>query len=728
MTNLTQNTDKSLLGLIRMLLFSKLAIVFLALFIAFYFGLRSIHQLIRSIEVITEPDSTLSLIEDGISNLYQADNNFRDYILTRDSKTYYSYTSNLTRISEILGCLRNSVNRNTFYNLNHELIKKEKISRKYIRLKEISDSLLSLAVSFDSVHIESFDLPRYDIRKFSVLHHKLQVDSVTQAGKSGKIGFLKKVKNLFIDETGKEPSKTIIRRSESKIDSTYNTEINPEEKYLLNDIQSYYNTNLKKYSDGRNRLNKRESELVEVNSKLIVMMKSILESTHNETLQAISKLKHDAYISSRKSTRYLIIIAAFVFLIASILFVMIAINLRKFRNFTIGLQVAKEGSDQLALQKSNFLASMSHEIRAPLNNIIGFTEQLNNEKLTADQKNSLHGISSSSELLLSTVNQILDFSTLETGKMRFQSINFNPYKVINEVVLINELRASQKRLVLKNLFRVDEQAIVTGDAYRLKQVIQNLVDNAIKYSDGGEITIQTNIESTGSKTCLLKVQVADHGIGIPEDQLGNVFIEFNRIEEDGKRPWQAGTGLGLPICKRIIEQQHGKIELMSIPGEGSIFSFEIPYSIPELNSVAEPGMVEVQDFSNLKGKRVLLAEDDEFNRLLVNKVCIKYGITLSSAPDGESALELLIKDNFDLVLTDVNMPGMDGFELTFRIRHLTDKAKADIPILAVTANVMERELRQIMDSGMNGYILKPFREKELLAKISITCNTLNNSN
>jgi signal transduction histidine kinase len=723
MTTKNENTGIPAIGYVKLLIFSKFLIIFLALFIALFFGYRSSYKLQQSIDILSRSNPDIDLIEKGISNLYDADNNFRYFIISSDTSYFHSYTSNLRTISILLDSLRSEPNSHALPDVKNSINKKSSISESYLRLKKITDSLLVMALRFEPYELATFDIPAYDIHNFSILRRSIKVDSISEPQqRPKKVGFLKKVKSLFKDDTISYHSKTIISRSETEHDSNVNRfTSNREEAKLLRDIHSFYKKNLSKYSDGRNRLNNKEAELVAINSNLIASLEEIFQSVKVNELAKSLNIKQESFKASRRSFRNLILIGSIFFLIAIILFFIIANNLRKFKTYSIGLQKAKDESDKLAAQKSNFLASMSHEIRSPLNNIIGFAEQLNTEKLTEDQRNSLHGISTSSELLLLTVNQILDFSTLESGKMRFNCHNFNPCKVIEEVIATNALRVRQKKLALRSLFRMDDSTIVCGDAFRLKQVIINLVDNAIKYSDSGDITIQASVEVNQENKCMLKVQVADHGIGIPEDQLSNVFIEFNRIEETGIRPWQAGTGLGLPICKRIIEQQDGNIEVMSIAGQGTIFSFEIPYDLPEQKQEAQIIKAEVQDFSVLKGMNILLAEDDEFNRLLVSKVCRKHGIVLSTACDGLSALDLFNKQVFDLVLTDVNMPGMDGFELTSSIRNMKEKHKSKIPVLAVTANVMERELNQIIDSGMNGYILKPFREKELLGKILSTC-------
>ncbi|MBK7029404.1 MAG: response regulator [Bacteroidales bacterium] len=688
------------------------------LLLTLFVGYRSSHSLLQSIQLLSQPDPNLSYLQQGITSLYKADNNFRLFIVTSDKSFLQAYTKDLNYINKVIDSLRVEGKKQYSSTISSSILNKQKLSSKYLELKAVTDSLLALTLTFDDGSFSTFQLPEYGIKRYSYIRNSFSSDTLLEMqSKNEKKGFFKKVKSLFKDDSTEGTSKTVISKSESQSDSTTEQTVSAGEYKLLKDIHSFYLKNLMLYSSGNKRLNEREAELVAINSGLISSLEQLLTATREEQNLNTELIMKQASEEAHQSFSRLVGVAAVIFLLAIILFFIILNNLNRITEFSKGLERSRMRAERLAEQKSFFLTSMSHEIRAPLNNIIGFTEQLSSEKLSEEQALSLEGISTSSDMLLDTVNQILDFSTLESGKMRFTTRNFNPSKVIDEVISANTLRARKKRIVIKKHFNNSGILEIIGDEFRLKQTISNLVDNAIKYSDHGEITISGSLDSKKEKNCLLKLEVSDQGIGIPNDQLENVFIEFTRIDDKGLRPWQSGTGLGLPICKRIIEQQNGTIEVKSQVGKGTIFSLKFPYSQISQSDDAVLKVETVENWETLAGKHILMAEDDEFSRLLVEKICMKQNIILTTASDGIIAFKLFNEGNFDLVLTDINMPGMNGFEFVTKVRQIKDIAKSTLPVYAVTANVMEEELKQIVQSGMDGYILKPFREKELLKTI-----------
>ena len=705
---------------LRLLFFGKFLIIIPALLLLSYFSIQSSLNFRDSIDALSEPNPQIALIEKGITQIYKADNNFRFYVLTSDSLYQGAYRSNLELISSVIDSLEYTLSDSKSIDGTDRILeKKTEVAENLVSLKRLTDSLLNLVTVFDTTKFGSFSFPIYDINRFHELRKTVTTDTITEITRGEKQSFLKKVKNLFKDDASQEVKRTIVNNSESISDTSTKTQDFSKADYnLLRDIHRFYQHTLSIYSDGRKRLTEKETELVTLNSKLLEALENVFEEILISENARFAAAKNDANHNARVSFNRMLITAGLAFLIATILYFMILTNLNSIKEYSLRLQLEKENSERLAEQKSTLLSNMSHEIRAPLNNIIGFTDLLNEEDLTSEQRKSMDGIASSSELLLATVNQILDFARLEAGKMSFIAQNFNPFEIIADVLKTNSPRAKKKKLVLKATFPENQVASVCGDPVRLKQVITNLVDNAIKYSDHGEITISAILESLPDNTFHLKSQVSDQGIGIPEDQLDNIFVEFTRIEDLNPRTWQAGTGLGLPICKRIIEQQNGTLHVSSKPGEGTVFTLLIPYQAPvdSLSSANEE--TESRDFSFLAGTRILLAEDDEFSTFLIEKIFSRYKIQFHPVTDGSTAFSALTGQHFDLVLTDINMPGMDGFEFIRKVRGLANPIKASTPVLAVTANVMDADLRKIMESGMNGYVFKPFREMDLIKSIA----------
>jgi signal transduction histidine kinase len=707
-----------------LLLFIKAMVTFLALIFGLIFWFIYSNNLSKTLEKIATINPEVDLVESGIRNLNEADNNFRLFIATGDNNLLNKYKSNLSNIGTVIDSLQSkNNNEKEIPSIKGDITRKSHISDNLFRIKTLTDSLIGLTPNLNKIDLTGKpDVHHFDKNEFIRRHQSITSDSVAiQQNKGEKKSFLKKVKGLFVNENETITTQTIKKRSQAINDSLIQVDTdNLAVISLLEDVHKFYRNQIEAIAISRKVMDEKESEMVQVNSSLIRNLDNLFKKVRQEEIENAGQQKKDLLTKGMKSRRNLTIVAFIVFVTALIILFFVITYLRKLDRYTRELHVAREKSEQMAAQKSNFLSSMSHEIRSPLSNIIGLAEQLNKEDLKDYQKKSLEGITHSSEILLATVNQILDYSVLEAGKLNFTSRNFNPFEIIGQVIEMMALRVEKKKLSVNYLRHGNTATLVSGDDFRLKQVVMNILDNAVKYSDKGQITVDAGLENAGDKL-VFQLHISDQGIGIPQDQLQNIFVEFIRLEEKGKRPWQTGTGLGLAICKKLIDLQNGHIEAKSQEGIGTTFSIVIPYDHPAEDKEKH----EVQasaDFSSLSGKRILIAEDDEFSLLLITKILDEYNILTVSASSGHQAYELLMNEDFDCLLTDINMPEMDGFELVDKIRKISDPQKSMIPIIATTANVMEKDLKQIIISGMNGYILKPYREKELIEAVASICS------
>ncbi|MBK7945642.1 MAG: response regulator [Flavobacteriales bacterium] len=385
---------------------------------------------------------------------------------------------------------------------------------------------------------------------------------------------------------------------------------------------------------------------------------------------------------------------------------------------TAELFKAKERAEHSERVKQQFLANMSHEIRTPVNAISGMsTVLLRKEHLPAQQEH-LDAIATSSEALLGIVNEILDLSKIEAGKLHLEKVRMNPRKVIHDVVGVMRYRAEEKGLTLDSAIADEVPVAVMGDPTRLQQVLMNLVGNAIKFTERGSVRITLDLQDRLTDAVMLRATVKDTGIGITPERLAYVFDEFTQAESDHTRRF-GGTGLGLTICKRLVEMQGGTITATSTVGQGSVFVFTIPYA----STTSEVGTMQPDDQqlttdNDLHDLRILLVEDNKLNVLVAKEElsdAIK-GVVVDVAVNGKLALDKLQENNYDLVLMDVQMPVMDGYEATRAIRALVGE-KAGVPILAMTANVMQAEVQQCLDAGMDGFVPKPFKQTELVYAI-----------
>ncbi len=381
------------------------------------------------------------------------------------------------------------------------------------------------------------------------------------------------------------------------------------------------------------------------------------------------------------------------------------------------IEAEKEKAENSERAKHLFLANMSHEIRTPMNAIKGMTDILLRRHPKEDQKEYLNGIKQSSDSLLVIINDILDISKIEAGKVELEMEPFSVHELIDNVHTIMQFKAEEKGLELKKDLP-KEPILVIGDANRLRQILINLIGNAIKFTEKGLITTAVTAEPAGDKI-LIHFIVSDTGIGIDPDRAEKIFQSFVQAYSDTSRKF-GGTGLGLSISKKLVELHGGNIWVESEKGKGSRFHFTIPYDSADTSAEAfraDDAHVPVADA--LKGLRVLLVEDNTFNAVVAQEELEDAieGVQVEVTENGLIAVEKLKSTSFDIILMDVQMPVMNGFEATKAIRNL-DNEKATTPIIAMTANVLKEEVDLCYQAGMNDFIGKPFDTAELLSKMN----------
>jgi signal transduction histidine kinase/CheY-like chemotaxis protein/HPt (histidine-containing phosphotransfer) domain-containing protein len=428
----------------------------------------------------------------------------------------------------------------------------------------------------------------------------------------------------------------------------------------------------------------------------------------------------DKTIKSQRNFNYGVVVAAVALLLASIF---IFRSYRKQRRQSEELAIAKEKAERSERFKQQFLANMSHEIRTPMNAVIGMTELLIDKQPRKDQEQYLDGIRKSSNTLLHIINDILDLSKIEAGKVELEQIPFSPADIAAQVQQLLQLKADEKGIAMIVSKDAALPAVVIGDPTRLEQVLLNLAGNAIKFTSQGSVMIGLKNEAVDNEYATIRFEVTDTGIGIPKDKIDAIFESFTQANISDTRR-HGGTGLGLSISKHLIEMHSGKLELTSEEGAGSCFSFSIRYAVSSEEALQQLNASEHVDAASvLSGLRILLADDNEYNRIVaVDTLKNKADLVIDSATNGREAIALLLKNDYDLILMDVQMPEMDGYEATRYIRENFTGSKAAIPIIALTASVLRSDLDKCRQAGMNDYVSKPFKLSDLVRSIAKAAN------
>jgi PAS domain S-box-containing protein len=361
--------------------------------------------------------------------------------------------------------------------------------------------------------------------------------------------------------------------------------------------------------------------------------------------------------------------------------------------------------------KQQFLSNMSHEIRTPMNAIIGFTKVLLKSGLTLKQKEYLNAIKLSGDSLIVLINDILDLAKVDSGKMAFEQKPFKMASSISAMIHLFETKILEKNLQLVKKYDSNIPKVLVGDAIRLHQIILNLVSNAVKFTTKGKITVSVQLLYEDEEKVTVEFAITDTGIGIPEDRIKSIFENFQQATSDTSRLY-GGTGLGLAISKQLVESQGGSISVKSKPKEGSTFSFILPFM--KTNAEAELE-IEIKKLNvEVKNIKVLVVEDIALNQLLMKTLLDDFGFEHDIAGNGKIAIEKLQNKTYDIILMDLMMPEMNGFEATEYIRY---EMNSQIPIIALTADVTTTDLQKCKNVGMNDYIAKPIDERQLYIKI-----------
>ncbi len=377
-------------------------------------------------------------------------------------------------------------------------------------------------------------------------------------------------------------------------------------------------------------------------------------------------------------------------------------------------QRKKDAEELLRAQKAKelFLANISHEIRTPINGIAGMADLLSQNPSAEDQTLYLKAIKTAAENLKVIINDILDLASIESGKLKFEKINFNLDKTIKSLVDTFRLQSQERGIKLHYSKDSTIPNVYVGDPVRLNQILINLISNALKFTHQGSISVTVTLDKIVNKDYFLKFEIKDTGIGIPKSKLKTIFESFSQADASVTRKY-GGTGLGLTIVRQLVQLQHGTIKVMSEENQGSVFTVIVPYKQGIANEQSSKSKAGSNKSLQLQNASILLVEDNDINRLYAGSILKMWSCKFDTAENGEVALEKFKNSHFDLILMDIQMPVMDGFETTKAIRKWANE-KSKVPIVALTANATQKDIDRCLAIGMDDCLTKPFTQEDLL--------------
>lgn len=637
-----------------------------------YFSYKNLSRIVYAIHHETRPDNKLFLIKDIAAELTTVEHILRLYVLSNNEDDLQQYHSHQRHI--ILNLNKLNVYRGKF-NPDAALIDSiGKLSREKL---DIWQEVLTIHLSTESSK-----------RAFSEIYLKLdekKIDTLTT--EIEQFGFRSNIfspQETIIDTTLVERSleKDVIKRRIKRLESE-----------------------LAKKELQRNIL---ESQLIE---ESIIIGKKI-----NQLIaEAEIKASNDFMTKTKEADRLAEVtykwLALFTFTAVLLLLVALFVllnYLRKARSYQQALTEASKKAEILARAKEQFAANVSHELRTPVNAIYGLTEQVLQKNMDQETSEMVSVIFKSASHLKNIINDTLDFSKIQANKLKFRTIPFSPLELFEEIFSLQKYDATKKGISIYFDWEGEKPEELVGDPLRLKQIMINLISNAIKFTESGEVLIKV-IGSERSSQCFeLEIRVKDTGIGMKETDLNVIFDEFVQIEnKTGKK--YSGTGLGLSIVKKLVELQKGTIKIESKLGKGTQVTVKICYQQGKHENTKKTVNDAIIVPETLKNLTVLITDDEEYNRFLIKSILQKWGVNHQEAKNGNEVISAVQNKKFDIILMDLNMPEMNGIEAAKAIT----KYNADVIIVAITAANEQVDQLACIDAGMKGFLLKPFSEKDL---------------
>jgi signal transduction histidine kinase len=675
---------------------------------------RNLISLQQSIDTLSSTNNTIETLHKTNEELLVAENKYRIFLSTGDTAYRNQFLNHINTTVAHLESIKNSKDSTRVNEILKSIDQKMKLASAIARLNFMEDSVAQNITNANVFNIYKKPLKVEKLNTTILRKYFVQQTDTIKAVKEKKT-FFKKLGALF---SNKDDTKyQLVKGDSSSKTAADSSAIKMEEMIgeLSTEIQKFYEGVLNREIKYRRQLNEGERSLAETNLGIIDKINQASNTVIAREAAADALRDKGALVNAVNARKSIENISWASFAIILVIIVIMIFNILRTFRYEKNMVEAREKAEKLALTKTRFLNNMSHEIRSPLTSIIGFTEQIEKNEYDPEKRKYIQAIYSSSGHLMQTVNDILDYSKLDAGKMQLAVLPFRLEEVINEVVFASKINAEKKSIQLNLNSQINKDLKVLGDETRLRQILFNLIGNAVKFTDKGSVTVTASSLWKNNRDIVLKIEIIDTGIGIPADQLDMVFEEFAQASSnvaDAKRTVK-GTGLGLPICKMLAEMQGGNITVQSELHKGSLFTVNIPYTVAEDQTPPEKAAENSDSaYPNYYNKKVLVVEDNDMNIMLLTLLLKKYYMDFDIAKDGEKALELFKENKYDIILTDINVPKLTGDQLAVEIRKNEDEQKSKLPVVALTASIINDDLEMYMQCGIDEILIKPFKELE----------------
>ncbi|MDX5421576.1 MAG: response regulator [Hymenobacteraceae bacterium] len=701
-----------------------LSIVMLAIYLTY----SSFTQLLHSVDVLSQPNTKLTKLQHTLATISAAESSIRAYTLTTEEAHFRSYLAHLDTIQGQVDTLQHLMRLNPeelaqVDSMAVLLNAKQESLKRYVALKKEQKNHVYSEKAMRQIASTVEEQPLSTTikqRTTTTISDRLALKEAQQEAqqqeeqKEQKRGFLSKLFSKKEEKPEQKlPPPVLVPELDVSQEVNVDTSVTATPAAPLAKVRRILHNVQREADQKEQELRAKELALLQQDKQIMDQIRHMMYRLEQHE-QEQSELNSAQAREVAQKTSLIMLVIGITGLGSGVAFILVILrDITRSNNYKTKLIRARKEAVQLARAKEAFVANMSHEMRTPLNVILGFTQQMHHTPLQPQQKEHLQAINSAGQHLLHIVNDVLDLSKIEAGKLHINHTTFSLRQLLTEVEQAFVLKAKSKDIHFSCHADAKLPDTLQGDLLRIKQVLFNLIDNAIKFTHQGQVQVAVKQKSKRRHQVVVGIEISDTGIGIPQERIQHVFGEFNQADDSILRRY-GGTGLGLSISKKLVEMQGGTLSVSSAYGKGTTFLMVLPLQTAkeEIVQTAPPEAVPLP--AAFEGITALVIDDDAYSRTLCNLILSRWGIKVHLANDGQEALDLVQKHSFDVVLTDIQLPGMSGKTVARNIR----KVDKQVPIIALTANILSNEHDFFANTAISGHLLKPFTEQELHQKIA----------